>query len=773
MINTVCESTVCLLDMQLVGKLAVSATALFLLALAYKFYKSRIREKGDIVKHWEDARSATREESSVLVASLRDHLDDETVELRLRRVNSNLQCSLISSSSPGTKNLADHPLYTQELHFKSQELFENLKSEATGYKSSDVITENKRNLNSVETKESYSVPDQVQREDSKNINTVHAQHMKDTDNNENLFDGNIEDNDASWETSRQDPEGKEMHDKEERVYSIKATRNIQASCGIDLSIQQDHENMHTVHRFSSVAEVQVEENIIADKQREAGGTCHKQTQEGGLKGKIYDYHVQSTSESITAGRDYKFGTISPLSQFNTDVKQIVKTRECKLEHIEQDEDIDDNTLHESLEHLCLHDLVEHRHSTKESTENSIGSLEIRSDGVGSSPHSTLSLPYDINKSPTTNIQLVPGPLTFHVSLNPESVFDVHLELGNCYEVLCLAKKHDFYILKKAAYKIMSNDYLQVLQNPSVYGLLNAAERDLILEERMKGRRFVVVADIDSQGSSISQNSSLSYYDNDKNSWHPLSNVPEEAVGRGCSMTTMFNYLFIALGCEGPGRQMKPSKRVFCYNPVTNNWQEISPLNEARPHCKLVALDGYLYAIGGECLHTVERYDPRENRWSYIEPLPNDTFAVAHMASAYDDEIFVTGGTIRYMLLRYHQKEKVWKSSLITGSKNRTTELVVANNFLYRFDLNRSMGISVHRCSIRARIWYECANYAMPYPAPFQCAVIDNNIYCISRNFHLRFLADDISPRFMDDKVEMLPEPKGILYPFVLSFKNTQ
>uniref|UniRef100_A0AAQ5ZFE6 Uncharacterized protein n=1 Tax=Amphiprion ocellaris TaxID=80972 RepID=A0AAQ5ZFE6_AMPOC len=53
------------------------------------------------------------------------------------------------------------------------------------------------------------------------------------------------------------------------------------------------------------------------------------------------------------------------------------------------------------------------------------------------------------------------------------------------------------------------------------------------------------------------------------------------------------------------------------------------MNEARPRCKLAALAGYVYAIGGECLSSVERYDPRLDRWTFVAPLPNDTFAVAH------------------------------------------------------------------------------------------------------------------------------------------------
>ncbi|KAG8431525.1 hypothetical protein GDO86_018402, partial [Hymenochirus boettgeri] len=443
-------------------------------------------------------------------------------------------------------------------------------------------------------------------------------------------------------------------------------------------LNQDHKTMHKVHRFSSVAQVKVEENFIPERQSEKIKVSPKHPS---LRGKIYDYHVESTSETVTPDKHFKFGACS--------------------------------------------------------------------------------------KGATANTQSTNGNSTFHVCLTPESTFDVHLGLENCLEVLCLAKKHDLGALKTAAYKVMSDNYLQVLQNPHVYGRLNASERELILKNRMMGRRYMAVADIDTMGYSVSDNSTLSYYDSDTDSWHHLSNIPAKAVSRACSMAAMFNYLFIALGCQGFEREMKPTKRVVCYNPLTDVWQDICPLNDARPLCKLVTLNGYLYAIGGECLHTVERYDPRQNRWTYVAPLPNDTFAVAHMATAYDGEIYVTGGTIRYMLLRYRQKENSWKSSAITGSKDRTTELVATNNFLYRFDLNRSKGISVHRCNVRARIWYECASYPMPYPTPFQCVAIDNSIYCISRNFHLRLLADDVSPRFMEHNLRDLPCPKGILSPLVI------
>ncbi|KAM5131889.1 kelch domain-containing protein 7A [Mantella aurantiaca] len=832
MINTVSESRVWQLDMQLMGKVVLSAAALVLLGLAYRFYKFRTLERSEQAgNHGSGVRSAEGDvtEGDVVESPQQDYADDGSSNLRFRRVNSNLQNGLVTD--PGRQHLADSSLGTHEVHVKAQE----------GFEAADVICKDHNDYGREVTEELHKNSDPLQ---------SRRHHVGDTTCQKDECDGVETDNKTQSERCREDPEGREMLQKSEMVKdpSEWVPKNITALSSIDLTLCHRNETKQELHRFSSTAEVQMQESIIAED-----SNVIQTPVTGGLRGKIYDYHIEATSQSATApnpsetGDDFMKSPLSviisrlPTSEEEKDKRlgqtDLVETtkEETKGEDSNQGNILqkqlltsDLNTTYESTDSggdtqqtgsstnltttsqavpeeaevitpqtelmYIKTDLttLEEKEETQTSVENTPDDLsnktsdqvsqlqkqDINKDQqaeskVASSSNSapvnlTISFPNTADQNIGAALCIQKGPGTYQVSLPLESAFDVHIDLGNCYEVLCLAKKHNLETLKTAAYQVMSNDYLQVLQNSSIYGRLHATERDIILEGRMKGRRFVVVADIDTQTTSATQNkSSLSYYDSDNDVWHSLSSVPVEAVSRGSSMATMFNYLFVVLGCDGPGRQMKPSKHVLCYNPVTNRWKEISPLNEARPHCKLVALDGFLYAIGGECLHTVERYDPRQNRWTYVAPLPNDTFAVAHMATAYDDEIFVTGGTFRYMLLRYREREKVWKSSLVSGSKDRTTEMVASNNFLYRFDLNRNMGISVHRCNIRARIWYECATYAMPYPAPFQCAVIDNNIYCISRNFHMRFQAEDISPKFMDTNLQTVPSPKGLLFPFVL------
>ncbi|XP_064326261.1 kelch domain-containing protein 7A [Phalacrocorax carbo] len=502
-----------------------------------------------------------------------------------------------------------------------------------------------------------------------------------------------------------------------------------------------------------VAKIQVEENYIFEQRGKDGAGQPVP----GLKSKIYDYCVQSISQSMSKKRCLPY---IPLGT----------SQSHSLEEV-----------NEELQNFAIQDLAP-TPAMQDPTTSSIvsppaGSLEIspeppspgRKDSIlriADSPH--LQLPME-GFGVTTPAGTAPASPQPRLVASPD-LFQMppptHLDLGNCYEVLCIAKAQKLSYLQEAAYKVMSDNYLQVLRTASIYGRLNAGERELILQRRMKGKMYMAVADVNVQDPGL-QTSRLCYYDDRRDCWHHLCHVPPEVVSRGCAMCSMFNYLFVVAGCEGVGQTLRPSNRVFCYDPLTNIWREICPLNQARPHCKLVALDGHLYAIGGECLYTVERYDPRQDRWTFTAPLPHDTFAVAHTATVCDGEIYVTGGTLRYVLLCYATRSDSWRVSPVSGSKDRTAEMVSANGFIYRFDLHRSTGIGVYRCGAKAKLWYQCAAYALPNLPSFQCAVVGSLVHCVGRHFHICFLADHISPRFGTKELQPFPSPRGSLLPAVL------
>lgn len=539
---------------------------------------------------------------------------------------------------------------------------------------------------------------------------------------------------------------------------------LQAASDMGLALRRQQGATNASYTFSSVAQVRVQENFIREK---VEGIRPR------LKGKVYDYYIESISWATSKGRQAPKAAALAEVPPPASLPGPLGTAAALGSHADGRED-GAQTVTTSQPALSSPQGFSRKGSLLQIVENP--ELQLQLDGLGapdpscpdqgampSCPTSRGSLGSGTDESSgEPHVQLVARTNFFHLPLTSSSAPDVHLDLGNCYEVLTLAKRQNLEALKEAAYKVMSDNYLQVLRSPDIYGCLSGTERDLILQRRLRGRKHLVVADVCPQEDS----GRLCCYDNEQGIWCPLASLPPEAVSRGCTICSLFNYLFVVSGCQRSWGQ--PSNRVFCYNPLTGIWSEVCPLNQARPHCQLVALDGHLYAIGGECLNTVECYDPRLDRWTFAPPLPNDTFALAHTATACAGEIFVTGGTLRYLLLRFSAQERCWRASPTGGGKDRTVEMVAVNGFVYRFDLNRSLGISVYRCSASTRLWYECATYRTPYPDAFQCAVVDNLIYCVGRQRTLCFLADSVSPRFVPKELQSFPSPQGTLLPTVLT-----
>ncbi|NXL16239.1 KLD7A protein, partial [Setophaga kirtlandii] len=518
-------------------------------------------------------------------------------------------------------------------------------------------------------------------------------------------------------------------ERRSREGSTGTVRTLSVTSSLGLLLTASEAGSDTSYCFSSLAKVQVEENFIPERRDKDGDSPPRP----GLRGKVYDYFVQSTSESVSRRTSLPFIPAG--------------TSQC---HRERDQAEPQNSR----------------------TQGENPALEIPDPDTSSAPQEGTENPPEPPspgwKSSTPQLRLpggVPaaGPQPCQVSLPGQ----VHL--GNCSEVLRAAKAQQLRALQDAALQVMSAHLLQVLRSPSIYGRLNAAERELLPALRSRARPRLGGADVP-PAEPGHRRGRLCYYDEDGDRWCQLCQLPAEVAGRGCAVRSMFNYLFLVPGWEGTGRARSPSRRVLCYDPLGDSWRDVCPLRQARPHCQLVALDGHLYAIGGECLATVERYDPRRDRWAFAAALPRDTFAVAHAATACDGDIYITGGTLRSLLLRYDARGDSWAASPAVGDKDRTAELVSAHGFLYRFQLRRGAGgteVAVSRCSASARLWYRCGGRPLPEPAGLRCAALGGLIHCLGRGFHLRFLADPVSPRFGAKELRPFPEPHGSLLPAVL------
>ncbi|NWU90613.1 KLD7A protein, partial [Upupa epops] len=745
-------------DMQLAGKLVLSAAALLLLTLAYRFYKSRslAGDKTPLA----DALGEERESAAL------DGDGDGSVGLRRRRVFGG-DGGDGQERATGTQQML--PWGERRLLQGEEEDGGNDPGKESGSElGSEWGSELESNLAGKPEKDPGNYPGKEPgKEPGKDPVSESRSHEpgdtaeKQSSNGEGTFAPGSSLSPAAATAQKPGDRCAQNTEKDlavgNRSWEVKehggTIQTLSATSDLGLTMTTSSKGTDASYSFSSVAKIQVEENFIAERM----GKDRAGQPTSALKGKVYDYYVQSISQSVLKKRSIPY------------IPQRISQHRSP------------HQVNEELQSFATQEL-DPAVTTQDPANSFIaptptGSLEISPEPPSPSRKNSL---LQIADSPHLQLPMegfgVMGPArTPPANPRPELVASAdlfqmpshtHLDLGNCYEVLCTAKAQKLSHLQEAAYKVMSDNYLQVLRIPSIYGRLNASERELILRQRMKGKMYMAVADISVQEPGL-HTSRLCYYDDGEDCWHQLCHMPPEVVSQGCAMCSMFNYLFVVAGCEGRGRTQRPSNRVFCYDPLTNIWREICSLNQARPHCKLVALDGHLYAIGGECLYTVERYDPRQDRWTFTAPLPHDTFAVAHTATVCDGEIYVTGGTLRYVLLRYAVRSDSWTVTLASGRKDRTIEMVSSNGFIYRFDLHRTAGISVYRCSAKAKLWYECATYSAPNLSSFQCTVVGNLVHCIGRHFHIRFLADHISPRFGTKELQPFPSPRGSLLPAVL------
>uniref|UniRef100_UPI00358EDF9C kelch repeat and BTB domain-containing protein 11-like n=1 Tax=Myxine glutinosa TaxID=7769 RepID=UPI00358EDF9C len=352
-----------------------------------------------------------------------------------------------------------------------------------------------------------------------------------------------------------------------------------------------------------------------------------------------------------------------------------------------------------------------------------------------------------------------------------------VELGQCGEVLALAKRLALPDLKDAVYRVLSVNYLEALLGSGAFSRLSVGERDLVLGMRSRGRLLLACATLpavsretdtwrtSSQSSSRAASpgvpfpssltsvsvvaeeteeelrGSLHYYCSESDQWRHLAVLPKGATTKGCAICVLFNYVFVCGGMLGYGCAVRLSNQVFCYNPATATWCQLRPMNEARSLHKLVALDGCLYAIGGECLHSTERYDPRTNRWSFVDSLPRDSFAAAHEAVASrDGYIYITGGSLFHRMLRFAPRRRGWEECPRSGGKlsGRSTTLVAMGPYLYRFDVNRELSFtSIQRYHTVARLWdtgvvLSPAVQNMVAGAPFRCTELAGAIWFLSR-----------------------------------------
>lgn len=93
-----------------------------------------------------------------------------------------------------------------------------------------------------------------------------------------------------------------------------------------------------------------------------------------------------------------------------------------------------------------------------------------------------------------------------------------------------------------------------------------------------------------------------------------------------------------------GAENVPTDLVIMFNPENNTWERKANLSEPRAKLDVVALDGFIYAVGGfnsQRLTSVERYHPHTNMWTAMAPMTK--FRSHHKVLVMDKKFWAIGG----------------------------------------------------------------------------------------------------------------------------------
>ncbi|XP_054887998.1 kelch repeat and BTB domain-containing protein 11 [Poeciliopsis prolifica] len=267
-----------------------------------------------------------------------------------------------------------------------------------------------------------------------------------------------------------------------------------------------------------------------------------------------------------------------------------------------------------------------------------------------------------------------------------------LNPSNCLSYLSLAQEIFCPELKNTVFTYLSRNLLEL---PHVIGSLHDEEREEVISLRAKGElclcslRKENLTSWNDPETERARNIFTMKCSEDSEDWHSVTKLPLRADKWCFTVVVLYNYLYVIGGYRQQRKKgWEFTMASFRYNPFNNSWVAASPLIKHRRHFSAVVCEGFIYAFGGwyldslvtpdssTALYTaVERYDPWEDTWRFVSPLPLTDFqftvSLSHdvpLTTSLGECIYVLGSIQRTgekLLLQYNTKQDSWSELLPT------------------------------------------------------------------------------------------------------------
>lgn len=188
---------------------------------------------------------------------------------------------------------------------------------------------------------------------------------------------------------------------------------------------------------------------------------------------------------------------------------------------------------------------------------------------------------------------------------------------------------------------------------------------------------------------------ITYYLPSINKWQHLTSIPHvEQCNYGTAVQG--NELYVVGGCYNVCLKEYIHPFGFRYNPMSNKWTTIAPMQTDRCRFSLNFVGNFLYAIGGvseaddseEIFYfeesNSERYDAETDTWQYIATLPENR--TQHAGASHSNCLYICGGLERHRVLssfwRYDPKFEQWEQLPDMLNPRADHVILVIDNNLY-------------------------------------------------------------------------------------------
>uniref|UniRef100_UPI003467EED4 SAKe6DEtal n=1 Tax=synthetic construct TaxID=32630 RepID=UPI003467EED4 len=163
---------------------------------------------------------------------------------------------------------------------------------------------------------------------------------------------------------------------------------------------------------------------------------------------------------------------------------------------------------------------------------------------------------------------------------------------------------------------------------------------------LDGHIYAVGGSHGSPDGSIHHNS-VERYEPERDEWHLVAPMLTRRIGVGVAVLN--GRIYAVGGYDGSPDGHTHLNSVEAYDPETDTWSPVAPMNTRRSGVGVAVLDGHIYAVGGShgspdgSIHhnSVERYEPERDEWHLVAPMLTRRIGVG--VAVLNGRIYAVGG----------------------------------------------------------------------------------------------------------------------------------